>query len=228
MTGSADRAKALEATSAEVMASGTRVEAGKAIGVYHAQLLRVDEEYQAEAEELTAKLQEAEKANAKTEVAKLIERLHALPRHEEWAEVFPNVVTDVGARDILDKYLAGSTYTAAIVMGLKGTGTAVVGDTMASHASWSEVGGTNAPAYSGNRPTPAFSAASSRSKQTSSAVSFTFTSGGTVAGCFINQGGSATKDNTTGILVSAGDFTGGSKTVANTDVLNVTYTLTLS
>ena len=54
------------------------------------------------------------------------------------------------------------------------------------------------------------------------------TSGGTVFGCFINSGASAsaTKDTSTGILYSAGSFTGGSKIVANGDSLAVTYTTT--
>lgn len=147
----------------------------------------------------------------------------------KWAEDYDNVVTDVGVKLMLDGIL-GNAASGAVVIGLKGTGTAVVGDTQASHAGWTEVGGTNAPAYSGTRKTPSFSAASgagagARTKTTSAVVVFTFTSGGTVAGSFINIGGSATQDNTTGTLFSAGDFSG-SKTVANTDVLNVTYTLT--
>jgi len=52
------------------------------------------------------------------------------------------------------------------------------------------------------------------------------TGSGTVAGCFINIGGSATIDNTTGTLFSAGDFTAGSKTVTSGDTLNVTYVAT--
>lgn len=141
----------------------------------------------------------------------------------KWRDEIHNLVTTVGKNLLLDTIL-GNSAAGAVVMGLKGTGTAVAADTQASHASWSEVGLANAPAYSGNRPTPAFSSAAAGSKATSAAVSFSFTSGGTVAGCFINIGGSATKDNTTGTLYSAGDFTGGSKTVANTDSLNVTYT----
>lgn len=145
----------------------------------------------------------------------------------KWEDTIENLVTTVGGNFALDTVLGGSAYTAAVVMGLKGTGTAVIGDTQASHASWSEVGGANAPAYSGTRKTPAFSAASGKSKATSAAVSFTFTSGGTVAGCFINLAGSSAIDNTTGTLYSAGDFSGGSKTVAATDVLNVTYTASI-
>ena len=143
----------------------------------------------------------------------------------KWIDEIHNLVTTVGKNGILDSYL-GNSAGGAIHMGLKGTGTANVADTQASHAGWDEVGGTNAPTYSGNRPTPSFSAASSGSKTTASPVTFSMTSSGTVAGCFINVGGSATKDDTTGVLFSAGDFTAGSKTVTNGDTLSVTYTAT--
>ena len=63
---------------------------------------------------------------------------------------------------------------------------------------------------------------------TSPSTAYAITSSGTVAGCFMNNGGSATKDNTTGVLFSAGDFTGGSQAVNNLDTLNVVYTLTAS
>lgn len=144
----------------------------------------------------------------------------------KWEAPIENLVTTVGQNLTLDTIL-GNSAAGAVVMGLKGTGTAVAADTQASHASWNEVGGTNAPAYSGNRPTPSFSAAAAGSKTTSSAVSFSITSTGTVAGCFINIGGSATKDSTTGTLFSAGDFSS-SKSVVNGDTIAVSYTLTLT
>jgi len=144
----------------------------------------------------------------------------------KWEDDIKNLVTTVGKNFTLDTTL-GNTAGGAVVMGLKGTGTADVADTQASHASWLEVGLANAPAYSGNRPTPSFSSASAGSKATSSAVSFSMTSTGTVAGCFINIGGSATKDNTTGTLFSAGDFSS-SKAVVNGDTIAVTYTATLT
>jgi hypothetical protein len=142
-----------------------------------------------------------------------------------WKDDIHNLVTTVGKNFTMDTTL-GNTAGGAVVMGLKGTGTAAVTDTQASHAGWLEVGLANAPVYTGNRPTPTFSAAASGSKTTSSAVTFAITSSGTVAGCFINIGGSATKDNTTGTLFSAGDFTAGAKTVTSGDTLSVTYTAT--
>jgi len=151
---------------------------------------------------------------------------HGADGQLKWTDVIENLVTTVGRNFTLDTTL-GNTAGGAVVMGLKGTGTAVAADTQASHASWLEVGLANAPTYSGNRPTPSFSAASSGSKATSSAVSFSITSTGTVAGCFINIGGSATKDNTTGTLFSAGDFSS-SKSVVSGDTIAVTYTASLT
>lgn len=139
-------------------------------------------------------------------------------------ENFPNIVTGPGRNFILDTVLRETAYTAACYLGLKGVGTAVSGDTQSSHASWVEQGLANAPVYTGNRKTITFNAASAQSI-THAAVTFAFTSGGTIAGCFMNLAGSATKDTTTGTLLSAGDFTGGNKTVASSDTLDVTYTL---
>ena len=143
----------------------------------------------------------------------------------KWQDVIENLVVTVGRNLILDTVL-GNTAAGAVYMGLKGTGTPAAGDTQASHGTWNEVGGTNAPAYTGDRKTvtSSFNSASSGSKALSSAQSFAITSSGTVAGCFINIGGSATKDNTTGTLFSAGDFTGGSKSVVNGDSVSVSYT----
>lgn len=149
---------------------------------------------------------------------------HGADGREKWRDTINNLVTTVGKNLLLDKIL-GNSAAGAVVMGLKGTGSAASGDTQASHAGWLEVGGSNAPTYTGNRQTPSFSAASAGSKATSSAVSFAMTGSGTVAGCFINIGGSATKDDTTATLFSAGDFSSGNKTVTSGDTLNVTYTL---
>jgi hypothetical protein len=145
----------------------------------------------------------------------------------------PNLVTDVGAKLLLDTILAGSAFNATTYMGLKGSGSAAVVDTQASHAGWNEVGNANTPTFSGARKTVTWSPASgtgggSRSKASASGpYTYIFTSGGTVDGAFLNINGSSAVDNTTGTLFSAGTFSGGSKTVANTDTLTVTYTLSI-
>lgn len=144
----------------------------------------------------------------------------------KWEDGIKNLVTTVGKNFTLDTTL-GNVAGGAVVMGLKGTGTAAVTDTQSSHAGWLEVGLANAPTYSGNRPAPTFNVASAGSKTTSTAVTFSMTSSGTVAGCFINIGGSNTIDSTTGTLFSAGDFST-SKAVVNGDTIAVSYTATLT
>jgi hypothetical protein len=142
----------------------------------------------------------------------------------KWSESFDNLVTTVGKNDTLDHELAGSSWTTGTVyMLLKGTGTAAAGDTMSSHAGWSEL---NASASSGARQAVTFSAASSGSKATSSAVAWSITGTATVAGVAIVIGGTSTNGNTTGVLFSVGDF-GSSRSVQNGDTLNVTYSTSL-
>lgn len=140
-----------------------------------------------------------------------------------WERTDHNLVTNVGRNDFLDKYWRSAAYTQTVVMGLKGAGSAAAGDTQASHAGWLEVGLANAPTYTGNRKAVTMGAASGQSS-VSPQQTYAITSTGTVAGLFMNNGGSATIDNTTGILVSAVDFSGGSQAVNNGDSLLVTYT----
>jgi hypothetical protein len=140
-----------------------------------------------------------------------------------WDRADPNLVTNLGRNDILDKYWRSAGYTQTVVMGLKNTGAPAAGDTQASHAGWTECGGANAPTYTGNRKAVTMGAAASQSSA-SPQQTFAITSTGTVSGLFMNNGGSATKDDTTGTLVSAVNFTDGDEAVNNGDSLLVTYT----
>ena len=146
----------------------------------------------------------------------------------KWKDHINNLITTVGKNDLLDKYLAGSSYTAAFYLGLISSvsySAVAAGDTMSSHAGWLEAGLANVPAYSqGARPTAAWSSASSGSKALSSGLVYTITSAGTLKGCFL-AGNAATKDGTTGILFSAGLFSGGDKPVSIADSLTVSYSL---
>lgn len=146
----------------------------------------------------------------------------------KWSDTIENLTTNVGRQNMVQNYFVTNAGAGTNVMGLKGTGSAAYGDTQASHAGWLEVGGANAPTYSGTRKTPAYTTTTTANPAvlvTSAAVVFSMTSSGTVAGAFINVNGSSTIDNTTGILFSAGDFTAGSKTVTSGDTINVTYQL---
>jgi hypothetical protein len=134
----------------------------------------------------------------------------------KWVEEFDNLVTTVGKTDIIDKYLKGSAYTASWFLGLKGTGTAVVGDTMASHAGWSEL----VPYAAATRPAITWGTTSAGSN-TSTAVSIAINGTATVAGAFVVNDN--TKSGSSGTLYSAGDFAA-SRSVLSGDTLNVTVT----
>ncbi len=139
---------------------------------------------------------------------------------EKWTDEIQNLVTTAGKNDLLDKYLSGSGYTATWFLGLvdnSGFSAYAAGDTAASHAGWTE-----STAYSNaNRPTPSFGSASAGSKATT-ATAFNINATATINGCFLISNN--TKGGTTGILYSAGSFSGGNRAVANGDTLNVTYT----
>lgn len=151
---------------------------------------------------------------------------------ELWSEEFDNLITTVGKNFLLDQALAGSAYTAAEFMGLiSSTSFSAVSaaDTMTSHAGWLEAGSANAPTYSGNRDTCAWSAASGGVKALSAGLVFTFTGTGTVQGAFIvgGSGASATIANTGGTLYSAGTLAT-PQPVISTNTLTLSYSTTLT
>lgn len=138
----------------------------------------------------------------------------------KWEDTIKNLVVTVGKNDLLDKYFAGSAYTAAWYMGLVDgatTPTYAAADTLASHAGWTE-----STAYSGtNRITVAWNAASAGSKASTS-TSFSINATATIAGALLTV--TQARATTTGVLYSAGNFTGGSRAVISGDTLLVTYT----
>jgi hypothetical protein len=149
----------------------------------------------------------------------------------KWEDTIDNLVVNVGKNLTLDTIMAGAAYTVTgPFMGLVssvGYSAIVAGDTMASHAGWTEAGLANAPTYTAPRKTVVFNAASAGSKTTTAALSFAITGAGTVKGAFIvlGTGAVSTIDNTAGVLFSSGLFTGGDRPVVNTDTLNVAYTV---
>jgi hypothetical protein len=142
----------------------------------------------------------------------------------KWRDTIENLVTTQGKNDALDKYLSGSSYTATWFLGfidLTGYTAIAAGDTAASHSGWTE-----SVAYSNaTRPATAWSAAASGSKTLSANASFSINATATIKGAFLIS--NSTKSGTTGVLYSAGLFSGGDRAVANGDTLNVGYTASL-
>jgi hypothetical protein len=143
---------------------------------------------------------------------------------KKWEDEFHNLVVNEGLQDLNNKYFKGVTYSAAWYLGLvtgPGSGTTYnAGDTLATHAGWTEF--TN---YSGNRKAVTFGSPTladpSVINNSASPSQFVISGGGgTVAGAFL----ASVASGTSGILFSEGDFTGGDKIVASGDTVNVTYT----
>ena len=149
---------------------------------------------------------------------------------EKWSDTFHNLVVNEGLQDMNSKYFQGAGYTAGWYLGLvegPGSGTTyAAGNTLASHAGWTElVPGT---AYTGNRKAVTFGTATTADPSvitnSASPSSFAMLVNSTVvAGALL----CSVASGTSGVLFSAGDFTGGDKTVDNGDTLNVTYTFSL-
>jgi len=148
----------------------------------------------------------------------------------KWEDEAPNLVVNVGLQDMNAKYFTGSSYTAAWYIGLYGAAASnspAAGDTMSSHAGWTEVvaySQATRPACTFGTPTTA-----NPSVATNSASPATFSINGTttVGGAFLTSNN--TKSGTTGTLYSAADFSSpGDRAVVSGDTLSVTYTLSLA
>lgn len=148
----------------------------------------------------------------------------------KWEAEAPNLVVNGGLQDMNSKYFTGSSYTAAWYLGLYGAASSnnpAAGDTMSSHAGWTEV-----TAYSqATRPACTFGTPTTAnpSVATNSASPATFSINGTttVGGAFLTSNN--TKGGTTGTLYSAADFSApGDRSVVSGDTLTVTYTLSLA
>lgn len=137
----------------------------------------------------------------------------------KWVEEFDNLVVTAGLNLLLDRSFKNVPADVNWYVGLKGTGTIVAGDTMASHGGWTEI-----TVYDeANRPTLTLGSISAGSvDNAASKAVFTISGTATVAGAFsVNNN---TKGGSTGTLYGAGDF-GSPRSVVDNDVLNVQITI---
>ena len=134
----------------------------------------------------------------------------------KWEEDNKNIIVTAGLNHILDVQFHATTQVTAWYIGLKGAGTPVAADTMASHGSWAELTG-----YAGNRKEWTEGAASAGSMTNSSSVDFTINATATVAGAFLNTAATGTAGTLYGVV----DFSS-SRAVISGDTLQVTVTVT--
>lgn len=141
----------------------------------------------------------------------------------KWVDTFKNLVTNEGLDHLLDVALSGATQVSTWYVGLTdGTPTTAAGDTLASHAGWSEVTAYDEAA----RQTWSDGGVSSQNVDNSaSKASFTIsTNSTTVGGAFLAS--DSTKGGTTGTLYAVGAFSAGDKSLDASDTLQVTATFT--
>ena len=146
----------------------------------------------------------------------------------KWEEQMHNLVVNEGLQDMNTQYFKGSSYTAALYLGLvEGPGAGVTyaaTDTLATHGGWTEF--VN---YSGARKAVTFGTATTADPSvianSGSPAQFSITStGGTVAGAFL----CTVSSGTSGVLFSEANFQSpGDRVVVSGDTLNVTYTFSL-
>jgi hypothetical protein len=148
----------------------------------------------------------------------------------KWTDESKNLVVNVGLQYMAGVALTSTAQITTWYLGLYGAAASnnpAAGDTMSSHAGWTEV-----TAYSeSTRVAATFAAATNANPSvvTNSASKAVFTINGTttVGGAFLTSG--SAKSGTTGTLFSAADFSSpGDRSVVSGDILNVTYTFSLS
>lgn len=139
----------------------------------------------------------------------------------KWVEEYDNLITTEGANELIYGCLFGAGGSTDWYIGLKSTGVAVVADTAASHASWTEITNYTDPRKLWAAASSSVSAGSI--DNSTSVASFAITSTGNVSGAFLQSASS--QGATTGVLYSVGDFTT-PKDTSSGDTLEVTATFT--
>lgn len=134
----------------------------------------------------------------------------------KWEEHCNNIVVNDGLDHILAIVFHNNTQITEWFVGLKGTGAASSGDTLATPVNWTEQSG-----YSGNRKEYTEATPSSQSiTNSANKATFGITSTATIDGAFI----CSVSSGTSGILMCNADFSS-AKGVSTNDTLEVTYTL---
>jgi hypothetical protein len=148
----------------------------------------------------------------------------------KWSADTKNLVVNAGLA-----YMAGTALTSVAqittwYIGLYGAGasnTPAAGDTMSSHAGWTEVTDySNATRVAATFVT-ATTANPSVVTNAASPATFNINGTTTVGGAFLTSG--SAKGGTTGTLFSAADFSApGDRSVVSGDIISVTYTFSLA
>jgi hypothetical protein len=148
----------------------------------------------------------------------------------KWSAESKNLVVNAGLAYMAGTALTSVTQITTWYIGLYGAGasnTPAAGDTMSSHAGWTEV----VPYSNATRVAATFATATTANPSvvtnSASPATFTINATSTVGGAFLTSG--SAKSGTTGTLFSAADFAApGDRSVVSGDILSVTYTFSLA
>ena len=148
----------------------------------------------------------------------------------KWSADTKNLVVNAGLAYMAGTALTSVTQITTWYIGLYGAGasnTPAAGDTMASHAGWTEVTTySNATRVQATFVT-ATTANPSVVTNAASPAAFNINGTTTVGGAFLTSG--SAKGGTTGTLFSAADFSApGDRSVVSGDIISVTYTFSLA
>jgi len=152
----------------------------------------------------------------------------------KWTAESKNLVVNVGLRYMAGTALTSVTQITTWYLGLYGSGasnTPAAGDTMASHAGWTEI----APYSNATRVVATFATATTANPSvvtnTASPAVFNINATATVGGAFLTSSSPKTPNSgfDAGTLFSAADFgSPGDRSVVSGDTLSVTYTFSLA
>jgi hypothetical protein len=148
----------------------------------------------------------------------------------KWSAESKNLVVNEGLAYMAGSALTSVTQITTWYIGLYGAGasnTPAAGDTMASHAGWTEV----VPYSNATRVAATFVTATTANPSvvtnSASPATFNINATSTVGGAFLTSG--SAKNGTTGTLFSAADFAApGDRSVVSGDIISVTYTFSLA
>ena len=148
----------------------------------------------------------------------------------KWSADSKNLVVNAGLAYMAGTALTSVTQITTWYIGLYGAGasnTPAAGDTMASHAGWTEV----VPYSNATRVAATFVTATTANPSVvtnaASPATFNINATSTVGGAFLTSG--SAKNGTTGTLFSAADFAApGDRSVVSGDIISVTYTFSLA
>ena len=148
----------------------------------------------------------------------------------KWEAQSKNLVVNVGLAYMAGTALTSTTQITTWYLGLYGAGasnTPAAGDTMSSHAGWTEVVDYSNATRVATTFVAATTANPSVVTNTASPATFNINGTTTVGGAFLTSG--SAKSGTAGTLFSAADFgSPGDRSVVNSDTLSVTYTFSLA